>query len=105
MLPDVVDSLLKKGIAEESQGAIAIFFGEGRPPALVRKRDGAFTYTTTDLATIRFRVDTWKPDAILYVVGAPQALHFQNLFDAARRWGYENVALEHIAFGSVLGEN
>jgi arginyl-tRNA synthetase len=70
---------------------------------VVRKRDGAFTYTTTDLATIRYRMENWHPDAILYVVGAPQALHFRKLFDIARRWGYDRVALEHVAFGSVLG--
>jgi arginyl-tRNA synthetase len=107
MLPDVVRSLQERGIARESQGAIAIFFGPEEepqePPALVRKRDGAFTYTTTDLATIRYRMEKWQPDAILYVVGTPQALHFKNLFDAARRWGYDRVALEHVAFGSVLG--
>jgi arginyl-tRNA synthetase len=102
MLADVVDSLRKSGIAQESQGAIAIFFGEDKPPAVVRKKDGAFTYTTSDLATIRYRLQTWAPDAILYVVGTPQALHFQNLFEAARRWGCDKVALEHIAFGSVL---
>src|SRR5207249_11120747 len=72
-------------------------------PALVRKKDGAFTYTTTDLATIRYRVETWKAEVILYVVDARQALHFKNLFDAARRWGYDKVDLEHISFGSVLG--
>jgi arginyl-tRNA synthetase len=104
MLPEVVDSLLNKGIAQESEGAIAIFFGEGksRTAAVVRKKDGAFTYTTSDLATIRYRMETWKPDATLYVVGTPQAEHFKKLFEAARRWGYYQVALEHVAFGSVL---
>jgi arginyl-tRNA synthetase len=104
MLADVVDSVLKKGIAQESQGAIAIFFGEGKSQtvALVRKKDGAFTYMASDLATIRYRMETWKPDAMLYVVGAPQAQHFKNLFEAARRWGYDQMALEHVAFGSVL---
>jgi arginyl-tRNA synthetase len=105
MLPKVVASLEKAGLAQPSQGALAIFFGEDRPPALVRKRDGAFTYTTSDLATIQYRVETWKPDVILYVVGAPQALHFRNLFEAARRWGYDRVELRHLPFGSVLGEN
>jgi arginyl-tRNA synthetase len=105
MLADVVDSVLKKGIAQESEGAIVIRFGEGKPPALVRKSDGAFTYTTSDLATIRYRVQTWSPDAMLYVVDARQALHFQNLFEAARRWGYDQVAMEHVSFGSVLGED
>jgi arginyl-tRNA synthetase len=103
MLPQVVEDLQKCGLAQESQGAMAIFFGPDKPPALVRKKDGAFTYTTSDLACIRYRMEHWHPDAILYVVGAPQALHFQNLFDAARRWGYDQVKLEHIAFGSVLG--
>jgi arginyl-tRNA synthetase len=103
MLPEVVRSLLQKGIAQESEGAVVIFLGENEPPALIRKKDGAFTYTTSDLATIRYRVDTWKPDAMLYVVDFRQALHFKNLFAAARRWGYDKVELEHISFGSVLG--
>jgi arginyl-tRNA synthetase len=102
MLADVVESLQKKGIAQESKGALVIFFGEGKPPAIVRKNDGAFTYTTSDLATIRYRMQTWQPNTILYVVDARQALHFQNLFEAARRWGYDQVELEHISFGSVL---
>jgi arginyl-tRNA synthetase len=104
MLPEVVRSLQEHGLAQPGQeGALVIFFGEAKPPALVRKKDGAFTYTTTDLATIRYRMETWHPDAILYVVDARQALHFKNLFDAARRWGYGKVELEHISFGSVLG--
>ena len=90
-------------MARESQGAVAIFFGENEPPALIRKRDGAFTYTTTDLATISYRVDHFKPDTILYVVDFRQALHFKNLFEAARRWGYDRVEFQHISFGSVLG--
>jgi arginyl-tRNA synthetase len=105
MLADVVRDLEARGIAQESQGAVVVFLREGEPPAIVRKRDGAFTYTTSDLATIRYRVEHWHPDAMLYVVGAPQALHFRNLFDAARRWGYDGVELEHVAFGSVLGRN
>ncbi|MGE3808000.1 MAG: arginine--tRNA ligase [Gemmataceae bacterium] len=105
MLPGVVAELEDKGIAQESKGAIAIFFGAEDPPALIRKRDGAFTYTTTDLATIRHRVIDWQADAVLYVVDFRQALHFKNLFDAARRWGFDKVELEHISFGSVLGQN
>jgi arginyl-tRNA synthetase len=101
LLPGVVEDLLAKGVARESEGAVVV--GEGDPPALVRKRDGAFTYTTTDLATIRYRMEHWHPDAMLYVVDARQALHFKNLFEAARRWGYDRVELEHISFGSVLG--
>ncbi len=105
MLPDVVRDLEAKGIAQPSEGAVVIFFGAGEPPALIRKRDGAFTYTTSDLATISYRVREWHADAILYVVDARQALHFRNLFEAARRWGCDRVALRHVSFGSVLGRD
>jgi arginyl-tRNA synthetase len=103
MMAGVVQSFQEKGLVEESDGALIVPMGEGKPPAIIRKKDGAFNYTTSDLATICYRMETWKPDAILYVVGTPQALHFQNLFAAARRWGYDQVELEHIAFGSILG--
>jgi arginyl-tRNA synthetase len=104
MLAEVARELEEKGVAQPSQGALVIFFGENERQ-LVRKRDGAFTYTATDLATIRYRVHKWHPDAILYVVDARQAQHFRNLFEAARRWGYDKVVLEHVSFGSVLGED
>jgi arginyl-tRNA synthetase len=105
MLADVVRDLEAKGIAEESQGAKVIFFGDPEkvPPALVQYRTGAYSYTTSDLATIRYRVEHFRPHAILYVVGAPQQVHFRNLFAAAKRWGYDKVELQHVAFGSVLG--
>jgi arginyl-tRNA synthetase len=103
MLADVVRDLETKGIAKKSEGAVAIFYGDDAPPSLIQKRDGGFTYTTTDLATIKHRMDTWKPTSMLYVVDKRQALHFSNLFDAAKRWGYDKVELEHIQFGSVLG--
>ncbi len=105
MLPAVVADLETKGIAQRSEGALVIFFGDKEPPALIQKRDGAFTYTTTDLATIRYRMETWRPSTILYVVDSRQALHFKNVFDVARRWGYDKVALEHISFGSVLSKD
>jgi arginyl-tRNA synthetase len=105
MLPAVVRDLEDRGIAQRSDGALVIFFGEKEPPALVQKRDGAFTYTTTDLATIRYRVENWQPDTMLYVVDTRQTLHFKNLFAAARRCGFEKVEMEHIAFGSVLDKD
>jgi arginyl-tRNA synthetase len=103
MLPDVVKSLLEEKVAEPGEGGAIIVRFSADNVALVQKRDGAFTYATSDLATIRYRVTTWRPDAILYVVDFRQALHFKNLFAAARRWGYQQLALEHISFGSVLG--
>ena len=105
LLADVVKSLREKGLAVESQGAVVIPQGENDPPAMIQKTDGAFTYTTTDLATIQYRVEQWHPDAILYVVDSRQALHFKSLFAIARQWGVDKPALEHISFGSVLGED
>jgi arginyl-tRNA synthetase len=100
--------LENRGIARHSDGALCIFFPEipalADKPAIVRKSDGGFLYATTDLATIDYRVNRWHPDAIWYVVGAPQALHFQQLFAAAKMMGLE-CDLRHIAFGSILGEN
>ena len=73
MLPDVVEELRRRGIAQESEGAVCVFL-EGQPaPMIVRKQDGAFLYATTDLATIRYRMEQWRPDAILYVVDHRQA--------------------------------
>jgi arginyl-tRNA synthetase len=100
--------LEKRGIARESDGALCIFFPEiptlDGKPAIVRKSDGGFLYATTDLATIDYRVNRWHPDAIWYVVGAPQALHFQQIFAAAKMMGIHGD-LRHIAFGSILGED
>jgi arginyl-tRNA synthetase len=120
-LPGVVADLLERKIAWPSKGAVAIFFDEtgevaapppesdpedGKqnriPPALIQSSHAAYTYTTTDLATIQHRMETWQPDAILYVVDSRQALHFKNLFAIARRWGYVRTELAHISFGSVL---
>lgn len=107
-LPGVVDRLLKAGIAEISEGAVVVFFPEipelADKPCIIKKRDGGFNYATTDLATIDYRVNELKADAIWYVVGAPQTLHFKQIFQIARRQGY-TVDLRHIPFGSILGED
>ncbi len=105
MLAEVVRSVEDSGLAQRSNGALVIRFGDNEPPSIVQKRNGAYTYTATDLATIRYRVERWHPDTMLYVVDSRQALHFKNLFDAARRWGFDRVLLEHVSFGSMLGEN
>src|SRR5437763_2918403 len=107
-LPGVVDRLLKAGIAEISEGAVVIFFRDdpelADKPLIIRKRDGGFNYATTDLATVDYRLNELKADAIWYVVGAPQTLHFRQIFTIARREGY-TADLRHILFGSVLGED
>lgn len=108
MLADVVQTLLERGVAQEGdKGAIVIPLGDAveEPPALIRYANGAFTYTTSDLATISYRMTHWQPAAILYVVDFRQQLHFKNLFAAARRSGQDQVELQHISFGSVLGKD
>jgi arginyl-tRNA synthetase len=107
-LPGVVERLLKSGIAEISEGAVVVFFRDNPEladkPVIIRKRDGGFNYATTDLATVDYRVNDLKADAIWYVVGAPQTLHFKQIFQIARREGH-TADLRHIIFGSILGED
>ena len=91
------------GLADESEGATVVFTEETKAPFIIRKRDGAFNYATTDLATIKYRVETWNPDQVLYVVDHRQGDHFKQLFAVARKWGYDQVDLEHVAFGTILG--
>ena len=136
-LKPLVDELVARGIARESEGAIAIFFDDvpqlKEQPALIRKSDGGFNYTTTDLATLAYRLETWQPDEIIYVTDGRQQLHFQQVFTAFRRWqsilsegrvtrapnssgekslGLSELAppkidvkLAHVWFGSILGED
>jgi arginyl-tRNA synthetase len=119
----VVQELRDKGIARESEGAVVVFSdgalppkqdpflkqedGQWKPnPSLILKSDGAANYTTTDLATLAFRLQTWQPDEIVYVTDGRQQLHFQQLFAIFRRWHPEaRVKLAHVWFGSILGED
>ena len=102
-LSSVVDELLKKGIAEQSQGAVVVNNPKiSEEPFLIRKSDGAFLYGTTDLAALQYRITELHADRIIYVTDGRQQLHFQWLFDTAIRWG-KTVPLEHVWFGSILG--
>jgi arginyl-tRNA synthetase len=107
-LPDVVERLQKSGIAEISEDAVCVFFRDipelVDKPAIIQKKDGGFNYATTDLATIDYRVNDLKADTVWYVVGAPQILHFKQIFAIARREGY-TTDFRHITFGSILGED
>ncbi len=106
MLADVVNDMKAAGLATEGdQGAVIVQLEGFDTPMLVQKRDGAFLYSTTDLATIRYRMQHWQPDVMLYVVDHRQSLHFQQLFAAAKKWGITNADLRHIAFGTVMGED
>jgi len=111
MLPDVVKDLDALGLLVESDGALCVFpegftTREGEPlPVIVQKRDEGFGYAATDLAAVRDRIGTLGGTDLLYVVGAPQAQHFDMVWAVARAAGWipDHVRIEHIAFGSVLG--
>ena len=107
-LAGVVDRLLKSKIAEVSEGAVVVFF-RGIPeladkPCIIRKSDGGFNYATSDIATVEYRINELTRDTLWYVVGAPQTLHFRQIFEIARREGYK-ADFRHIPFGNVLGED
>ena len=122
-LKDTVAELLKTGIAQKSDGAICVFSDGSVPekedpflikdengwkpsPALVQKADGASNYTTTDLATIAYRVREFAPDEIIYVTDGRQQLHFRQFFTIWRRLHTDStVKLSHCWFGSILGED
>jgi arginyl-tRNA synthetase len=103
-LAPVVKDLKAKGLARESDGAQCVFLDGFDAPLIVQKKDGAFLYATTDLATIQYRAKEWAPDAVLYVVDHRQSLHFEQLVATARLWGYDQE-LTHVSFGTVLGED
>jgi arginyl-tRNA synthetase len=112
-LPQIVADLTESGLLTESDGALCAFLPgftgrDGSPlPLIVRKADGGFGYAATDLAAIRRRVDELAADRLVYVVDARQSLHFDQVFALARAAGWlpETVRAEHVAFGTVLGED
>ncbi|MBI1346091.1 arginine--tRNA ligase [bacterium] len=105
LLAGVVEDLLQRGIATESDGAICVFVDGFAAPFIIRKANGAYTYATTDLATVQYRVKEWQADVILYVVDARQSEHFQQLFATCRKIGFDTVDMRHVSFGTVLGED
>jgi arginyl-tRNA synthetase len=113
MLPGVADDLVAKGLARISDGALCAF-PEGFTsrdgtalPVIIRKTDGGYNYSTTDLATVRYRVDKVNCDRAIYVVGADQALHFRMVFEVAREAGWlpPGDQFEHAQIGMVQGKD
>ncbi len=122
-LKAIVQELAERGIATESEGALCVFSdGSAKPeadpflikdkdgwranPALVQKSDGAANYTTTDLATLRYRLATWSPDEIVYVTDGRQQLHFRQFFAIYKQWHPEiTTGFAHVWFGSILGDD
>ncbi len=110
-LAGICQELENAGIATVSEGALCVFLDgftgrEGKPvPLIIRKSDGGYGYATTDLATIRHRVTDLHADRVLYVIGAPQALHLRMVFETARKAGWlpDDVEVVHVQIGNVLG--
>ncbi|MFN6565373.1 MAG: arginine--tRNA ligase [Nostoc sp. ChiSLP01] len=113
LLPGVVEDLEKSGLLVENQGAKCVFLEgftnrEGEPlPLIVQKSDGGYNYATTDLASLRYRIQQDEAKRIIYVTDAGQANHFAQVFQVARKAGWipDDVELEHVPFGLVLGED
>ena len=112
-LENVVRELDERGLLQESDGARCVFLAEfkgkdGEPlPVIVQKSDGGFLYSTSDLAAVKLRSFEYQADRSLYVVDARQSLHFQQVFAVARAAGMaaENLSLEHIAYGTIMGRD
>ena len=112
-LQNVLDDLTNKGLAVESDGAKVVFLEEladknGDPSVMiVQKSGGGFLYATSDLAAMRYRVNTLEADRILFYIDARQSLHMKQVFAAARKAGYapETVGLEHHPFGTMMGKD
>ena len=107
-LAGVVERLLKSGLAEISEGAVCVFFRDipelADKPCIIRKSDGGYNYATTDIATVDYRINDLKADTVWIVTGAPQQLHFRQIFEIARREGYR-ADFRHITHGSILGDD
>ena len=107
-LAGVVKRLMNFGLAEISEGAVCVFFRDipelADKPCIIRKRDGGYNYATTDVATVDYRINDLKADTIWIVTGAPQQLHFRQIFEIARREGY-TADFQHITHGSILGDD
>ena len=113
MLPEVVDDLMKRGIAVEDQGAVVVYLPqfknkEGKPLGnIIRKNDGGYLYTTTDIASAKYRAQTLKADRILYFTDSRQQQHLETVWAICKKAGYvgDNVSMEHCPFGMMLGKD
>ena len=101
MMPSVLEELKKKNIAREDQGALVVFFEDDKlPPAIVQKKDGSFLYTTSDLATMKFRKNELRVDEAVYLTDDRQQNHFKQVFEIGKMLGEPyDYKKTHIVFG------
>jgi arginyl-tRNA synthetase len=111
LIPEMVKDLISRGVAKESQGAMVVDVlpmegGQEVPPMILVKSDGSAIYATTDLATIKERVEKLGAKEIIYVIDQRQSLHFYQLFSSAKKAGYvDDVKLEFVGFGTINGKD
>ncbi len=101
MLPEITQKIIDKGITKKSEGATIVEL-ENMSPAMLTKSNETTTYFTRDMATIRYRLDTWKPDLIVYEVGVDQQLHFRQVFETAKLMSWwPKDGMVHVAHGLI----
>lgn len=101
MLPEVTKEIEEKGITKKSEGAKIVEL-PNMPPAMLVKSNGTTTYFTRDMATIKYRLDNWKPNLIIYEVGVDQQLHFKQVFETAKLMGWwPEDGMVHVAHGLI----
>ncbi len=100
LMPEVVEELLKKEIVKEDEGALVAYFDEEENlhPCIIRKKDGAYLYATSDLATVKFKNDTYKMNKAVYVTDDRQQAHFRQVFSIAKKAGWD-MEFAHVVFG------
>ncbi|HEX7102947.1 MAG TPA: arginine--tRNA ligase [Nitrolancea sp.] len=103
-LAGIIETVEQSAVAHrDTSGALVVNVGEHFPTFLLQRSDGASLYHTRDLATIQFRIETFRPAQIIYVVGAPQELYLRQLFALADAVGMVHGAkLVHVPFGTVF---
>ena len=111
-IPAMVEDFKNRGIAVQSEGAWVIPVARETdkqevPPCILVKSDGSAIYATTDLATMVQRMQDFKPDRMFYITDKRQALHFEQVFRAAKLGGIvpEDYTLEHLGFGTMNGKD
>ena len=98
-MESVVKLMEEKNILMDSEGAKIVEFSD-MPPAMITKSNGTTTYFTRDMATVKYRMETWNPDLIIYEVGADQDLHFRQVFATSEKLGYKPT-FYHVSHGLI----
>jgi arginyl-tRNA synthetase len=109
MLGQIISDAGESGVAERDNGAVVVkeltdAKGKKLPLFLLQRSDGGTLYITRDIATVKYREETYDPDTVIYIVGQPQELHFRQTFAISKALGYTDAKLTHVAFGTVFDD-